>query len=313
MMSSANDFGKFVTPYALEPIADCLGEIYSDDEDFVNGVLMIVHQIPYEVTAPSKYPVETMVDNEGDCDLLSYIAASIIKAHGLDAVLLYYESESHMNIGVRLSQTPNDARESVFHVSDGNLMYYMAECTGGNWQTGWRVGECPDTLEQASVQTITLEDCEQTAPGQVSASYKTLVSSTLTLIASPSPLMQGGMVTASGQISPALQSKRVTLYIKINGMSWTELATATTDSDGRFSVAWIADTAGIGYVRASWSGDSEHAGADSPTQIITVLSTFFIVLLGITIMLVAGGIVIYVISRKAQQGALTPQPPEIPT
>jgi len=52
-LSSNDDFAKFVTPYALKPIADCLLEIYTDDEDFVNGVLMIVHQIPYTET-PAK-------------------------------------------------------------------------------------------------------------------------------------------------------------------------------------------------------------------------------------------------------------------
>jgi len=32
------DFSKFVTPYALKPIADSLWSIYSDEEDFANGV-----------------------------------------------------------------------------------------------------------------------------------------------------------------------------------------------------------------------------------------------------------------------------------
>ncbi|MDH5788914.1 MAG: hypothetical protein OEZ40_11550, partial [Candidatus Bathyarchaeota archaeon] len=95
VLNSNNDFAKFVTPYAVAPIADSLWRIYTDDEDFVNGVLMIVHQIPYEATTPAKYPVETLVENKGDCDLFSYIVASIIKAGGLDAVLLYYDSQAH--------------------------------------------------------------------------------------------------------------------------------------------------------------------------------------------------------------------------
>jgi len=41
------DFSKFVTPHALKPVADDLWSIYSNREDFANGVLMIVHQIPY--------------------------------------------------------------------------------------------------------------------------------------------------------------------------------------------------------------------------------------------------------------------------
>lgn len=312
-LNTNRDFAKFVTPYALAQITDCLDDVYHDDEDFVNGVLSITHQIPYEVTAPSKFPVETIVDGKGDCDLFSYIAASIVKARGLDAVLLYYEGESHMNIGVSLSHPPEDARENAVYVTDDNVRYYVAECTGGDWQTGWRVGECPDTLEHASVEIITLEDCEQTAPGQVSASYHSLDSSAVTLAASPSSLVQGGMVTLTGQLTPALPDETVTIYIKTNTMAWTELASITTDSEGQFSFAWVTDTAGIGYVRASWSGNDDHAGADSPTQTITVLSTFFIALMGITVVLVAMGIVIYVASRRTRQEIFTPQPPEIPT
>jgi hypothetical protein len=53
------DFAKFVTPYALEPVAESLWGIYNDEEEFANGVLMIAHQIPYEESTPQKYPVET--------------------------------------------------------------------------------------------------------------------------------------------------------------------------------------------------------------------------------------------------------------
>jgi len=312
-MTFNTDFAKFVTPYALAPIADCLGQIYTDDEDFVNGVLMLVHQIPYEVTAPPKYPVETIVDSNGDCDLFSFIAASIIKARGLDVVLLYYEIESHMNVGVSLSHAPNDARQAAFYVTSNNARHYVAECTGGNWQTGWRVGECPDTLEHASMQVITLEDCEQTAPGQISASYRSLAPSTLSLTVSPSSLLQGSTITFSGQLSPALQDKTVTIYIKTASLSWTELASVATDSEGRFSYVWTADTAGIDYFRASWSGDSEYATADSQTQTVTIMSTFFVALLGLIAVLAVVGIAIYAVSRKTPHETLTTQPPEIPT
>lgn len=72
---STGDFAKFVTPFALKPIADSLRGIYSDDEDFANDVLMIMDQIPYEETKPPKYPVQTIVANKGDCDMFSYLAA----------------------------------------------------------------------------------------------------------------------------------------------------------------------------------------------------------------------------------------------
>ena len=79
-LTSSSDFPTFVTPYVLQPIAGRLWEIYDDDEDFANGVLMMVHQITYVEIMPAKYPVETMVDGQGDCDLFSFIAASVIKA-----------------------------------------------------------------------------------------------------------------------------------------------------------------------------------------------------------------------------------------
>src|SRR3990170_8557538 len=53
-VASSGEFSYFVTPYALKPIADRLWEIYKDEEDYANGVLMLVHQITYEVTDPAK-------------------------------------------------------------------------------------------------------------------------------------------------------------------------------------------------------------------------------------------------------------------
>ena len=311
-IDSNSDFAKFVTPYALKPIADCLLEIYTDDEDFINGVLMIVHQIPYNET-PAKYPVETIVENKGDCDLFSYVAASIVKAHGLDVVLLYYESQAHMNIGVSLSHAPHDAREQVYYVTYNNIRYYLAEVTGGDWQNGWRVGECPDKLKNAPAQVITLENCEQTTYGQVSASYKTLAYSTISLIISSTYLIQGGAVTLSGQLSPPLQNRTVTIYVKINNSPWMVLDTTTTNQNGYFTYAWNTEDAGICYIRSSWSGNNDYGGADSLIQTVTVLSTFFVLLLAITAILVCVGIAVFIMSKQAQPNIQEPQPPEIPS
>jgi hypothetical protein len=311
-LNSNTDFAKFVTPYALQPIANSLATIYADDEDFTNGVLMIVHQIPYEVTGPTKYPVETIVENKGDCDLFSYIAASIMKAQGMDVVLLYYEAEAHMNIGVSLSHVPNDAREQAYYVTYNSIHYYVAEATGGNWQDGWRVGECPTELKNAQVQVITLENSESWAPGQVSASYTTLASSTLSLTLSTNYLIQGGTVTLSGQLTPSLQNTTITIYIKVNTSPWVALDTVTTNNNGFFSYIWNADASGLCYIRASWSGNDTYAGADSTIQMITILSMFFILLLTMTAILVGVGIAIFVASRQNQPQIPEPQPPEVP-
>ncbi len=307
------EFAKFVTPNALKPIADSLSEIYTEDEKLVNGALMIVHQIPYEVTAPSKYPVETIVDNKGDCDLFSFIAASMMKAHGLNVVLLYYEKESHMNVGVNLAQEPREARTQISYVTSGNIKYYVAECTGGKWQDGWRVGECPDDLKNANPQVITLENSESSSPEQVTASYRTLASSTITLSASTLFAIQGSTVVFSGTLSPSLQNETVTIYARMNGMSWTTLGKVTTNSNGQFSYAWTADASALCYVRASWCGDENHAAADSQVLTVTTLSMFFVLLMGATLALLIMGGAVYLMSRQHQESILEPEPPGIPS
>jgi len=298
---SDSDFAKFVTPFALKPIDDSLREIYADDEGFANGALMIVHQISYEETEPSKYPVETIVENVGDCDLFSFIAASIMTAGGLDIVFFYYEAEAHMNIGVSLQHDPHDARGEVDYVENAGVRFYVAECTGGNWQNGWRVGECPDNLKGASLRVISVEDPEESAPGQVSASCDILETSRMSLDVSFPYLVQGTSVTISGQLSPALQNKTVTIYVKVNSSPWTVLGTIATDARGGFKHVWSPSLSGICNIRASWSGDNDYAPADSPTLTLTVLSLFFVLLVCITVVLTIAGVVVFLISRSYQE------------
>lgn len=314
-LNTNDDFAKFVTPYALQPIADSLWQIYTDDEDFANGVLMIVHQIPYAETLPVKYPVETLVENNGDCDLFSYVAASILKAGGFDVVLLYYETEAHMNIGVNLSHEPYDARDKVYYVLYNDVKYYVAECTGGNWQRGWRVGECPDNLKQAlnTIQIIGLENSEQTSPGQVSASYQTLIPSSISLTITPIFIVQGGTIAVSGQISPQLHNETVVIYVKENNLPWAILQTVTTDSEGKFTYVWNVETTGICYIRASWSGNEEYAGADSPIYIITIVSMLFVLLITILVIIICVGIITALMTKQTKPQFPEISPPEIPS
>ena len=292
------DLGKFVTPYALEPVADSLWTFYNDDENFANGVLMIVHQIPYAASTPQKYPVETIVAEEGDCDLFSFVAASILVAGGLDVVLLYYESESHMNVGVSLSHAPQDARSSVRYFVNNNVRYYVAETTGGDWENGWRVGEYPDSLVGASAQVITLEDAETVSPGQVSASFNGVSTSSITLSASPSWLMQGSAVVLSGVVSPVSSDGTVTLYVRSENSSWSVLATVPCGSNGQYSYEWTPDSAGSYFLRASWSGDLSHASADSNINSLRVMSSSLIFLGLILALLAVAAIIVYAVSRR---------------
>jgi len=300
-ITSSSQFSSFVTPYTLQPIADRLWEIYGNEEDFANGVLMIVHQITYVETTPTKYPVETMVDAQGDCDLFSFIAASIMKAGGIDVVLMYYEEQTHMNIGVHLSSPPQDARDNVCYVTTDGTRYYVAECTGGKWEEGWRVGECPTDLNQVSAEVLTLENMEQVAPGQVSASFKAMNPSVLSLEVAPSISIQNSAITLHGQLNPEMPNENVTLYARVNSSPWTIIGTAITQSNGSFEYLWTAETAGLHTIRAAWSGTDQCTGAISLTRSATIIPLFLTALIGIAIVAAVIGALAVLMARHTQQ------------
>jgi len=305
-LTSSNGFPNFVTPYALQPIADRLWDIYDNEEDFANGALMIVHQITYVETTPTKYPVETMVDGQGDCDLFSLIAASVMKAGGLDVVLLYYEEQTHMNIGVHLSRAPQDARDSVYYVTHDDTRYYVAESTGGNWKDGWRVGECPTDLKQVSAEVLTLENAEQVAPGQVSASFTAMETSALSLEVSPSITIQNSAITIYGQLAPEMSNENVTLYASINSSPWAVIGTASTQPNGSFEYVWTAETTGLHAIRASWSGNGQYTGAISLAKSATILPLFLTALIGVAVVAAIIGVVAVLMAKHTQQETIEP-------
>ena len=216
------DYSKFVTPSVFKSIAESIQNVTRDmpysDEQFANAVLMLVHQVPY-VKSNVKYPAETIVDNSGDCDVLSLLAASIMKAGGLDVVLLYYKelSPSHMNVGVYLPYTP------VYHTwwmtpagyEYNNKTYWIAECTS---REEWKVGDRPDLVADAKPQIISLENCEKSSPAHVSSSLDSPLipsSISITLSSENSSVEENARTfTISGSISPVYSGKSVVMYVK---------------------------------------------------------------------------------------------------
>lgn len=304
-LSTLSDFSKFVTPDAVKPIADRLREVYSEDEDFVNGVLQIVHQMNYVETQQGRYPAETLVSNQGDCDIFSYVAASIIKAGNLSVILLDYEAQNHMNIGVHLFQAPEKARTPTFKITHENLEYYIAETTGGNWTRGWRVGECPDNMKSAQATVLTLENDEEIAPGQVSASFTELEDSTLRLEIWPPIAIEQNTVTIRGSLTPTVSNENVSIYLGVSGFPWAELGTVQTKSDGSFAYTWRTNTTGMYAIRAIWAGTNTYAGSTTETMTTMVIPLILATLMGLAILSViiaAIAVVAARSSRRAKQG-----------
>jgi hypothetical protein len=240
---------------------------------------MLVHQIGYQEIVPSKYPVETLVDGVGDCDLFAYVAASILEAGGIPVVLLYYKDQLHMEIGVDLGRAPTEARVEVYSVNVQNISYYIAECTGEKWREGWRVGETPSEYQNVSSQVSILENMDQSYIGQVSASLSELDHSTISLQISPSITLENNNLTISGQIYPQTANENVTVQAKLYSASWTNIATVQTQANGRFVYNWAPASDGEIAVQASWVGNRQYNGATSAQTNIVILPIFLVALI----------------------------------
>jgi hypothetical protein len=269
-----SDFAKFVTPGPVKPIADLLWTIYNDSESYVNGVLMMIHQIQY-VEEPPKYAIEYLVDMQGDCEV-SYLAASLTIAGGLKTVLMFWKlnrTEGHVNIGVALPYPPKQARtSSIFYVTINNINYYIAECTGDKWETGWRVGELPKELEGLTPQIVSLESVSFDSPaGLVSASINVQQYESSITINSFLPLVS--YIYISVTLTPNLPNQTINLYL-VTQNSYKLLASTATDSNGNFKLTyiplWITDV-NYGSLAVSYNGNQNYKGT---SYTLTFLNTF---------------------------------------
>ncbi|MEM4244021.1 MAG: hypothetical protein QXP44_04400 [Candidatus Bathyarchaeia archaeon] len=271
------DYAALVTPDVFRQVAERLREATAEgsrsDEEFANAVLMLVHQVPYAI-GDVKYPIETLVENSGKCDTLSLLAASIMKAGGLDVVLLYFKEAHHINVGVYLPYTPRGTwwwLPATGYDWNGRK-YWIAECTAA---MGWKVGDVPPILAEEQPWIIPLEDSESASPAQVSASWGgSLQQSSISIDLSAAPADVGfgeRQLIVAGAVSPALESASVVMYVSRNGIAYDVYRTET-DICGGYSFNWNVTSPGTYYVRTSWSGSAEFSGADS--EALTVFIGF---------------------------------------
>jgi hypothetical protein len=270
LIFNVNDYGKFVTPETVRSIAECIREVVGgDNESFVNTVLTLIQQMSY-IVSDVKYPVETLVDGFGDCDVFSLIAASIMKAGGLDVVLFYYKdlTPAHMNVGVYLNSSPSPVwwtTPTCFEYQ--GKQYWVAECTP---QRRWKIGEQPEIVANIKPIIIPLNNYEGKSPATVSASLdKPLKVSSISASLSIKRLNNENCFTLFGSISPGLAGQPIAIYISKDEKCWRFLGETFTDDFGNYSFKLTAKLRGLNYFKTSWSGASGYAGSDSTT--ITLL------------------------------------------
>jgi len=121
----------------------------------VSFVMAFVQSLPYTSDSVTtsydeypRYPVETLVDNGGDCEDTSILFAALLEAYplGYDAVLFLipWDSPNHMAVGVWGSSNLGA------YVEHDGREYNYCETTGD----GFKIGEIPQEYEGISVQVI---------------------------------------------------------------------------------------------------------------------------------------------------------------
>ena len=149
--SPTENYSVYVThPYDNQYIDSLVGKIkeaaasqgYSEF-DTIGFAAAFVQSLPYtsdKVTTGfdeyPRYPIETLVDNGGDCEDTSILMASVIDSMGYGVVLLIFDpppgsNAGHVAVGVKGGDTITGS-----YWQYGGSKYFYLETTGNNWQIG---------------------------------------------------------------------------------------------------------------------------------------------------------------------------------
>lgn len=145
-----NDYSVFVTDPVddayISAIAARFTEVARQEgystKQTVEFVVSFVQNIKYASDEDTKgvpqfarYPVETLVEQRGDCEDTSILLAAILKEMNFGVVLVMLSGDpGHMAVGVK-----GEGLTGVYYEFQGNKYYYV-ETT----DVGWSIGQIPD-------------------------------------------------------------------------------------------------------------------------------------------------------------------------
>lgn len=123
-------------------------------DELAEFVVAFVQSFPYvsdSISTPSdeypRYPVETLLQKEGDCEDTAILTAVLLNELGYGSALLYLPDQGHMAVGI----LGNENVEGSYYEKDGQRYYYL-ETTA----VGWHIGEIPDDCQDADAMVFPL-------------------------------------------------------------------------------------------------------------------------------------------------------------
>lgn len=134
----------------LEMLDEVWTEMEYTDSDKVREAVNFVQSIDYLDDKSSagkdewpKYAIETLYEQNGDCEDLSILLAGMLKEMGYGCCLLVFDG--HVAVGLRC----DDTMSGYYYEKDGNKYLYV-ETTA----LGWQIGEVPDEFYGSDATVI---------------------------------------------------------------------------------------------------------------------------------------------------------------
>ncbi|WP_459202215.1 transglutaminase-like domain-containing protein [Methanococcus sp. CF] len=135
---------------SFDNAADEKGYTKSQTVEFIVAFVQSLEYTSDKVTTGydeyPRYPVETLMDNGGDCEDTAILTAALLHELGFGVVLI--EFPGHMAVGVSGDSTVH----GTYYEYNGKKYFYV-ETTG----TGWEIGEIPEEYkdENATIYSMT--------------------------------------------------------------------------------------------------------------------------------------------------------------
>jgi hypothetical protein len=139
-----------------EKINETSSQLGYGSYDKVNFALALVQSITYNSDLNTtgyeeypRFPVETLVDQTGDCDCKAILFATLALSLGYGAVFI--NPTDHLAVGV----LGNDLQGTYWTYE--NNTYYYAETTG----TGFKIGDLPDEFKGQTAYVYPIDESNQ--------------------------------------------------------------------------------------------------------------------------------------------------------
>lgn len=172
-------YGSYVSDRLDKPIIDSIissFESYGQERGYterqnIEHMMSFVQNLEYTTDKRGvgfneypKYPLETLVEQEGDCEDTAILMANLLRHYGYGTKLIYASGDmtddgagGHMAVGIK----GNESVKGTYYTDNNGDRYYFIETTS----PGTGIGEAPSWMNEAILQPVGVHP----VPGAVQA------------------------------------------------------------------------------------------------------------------------------------------------